>query len=246
MAKAEELPSELQDEIFSLVASDLHCVPNIALVDKRVNERLLSTFYTTVALTSDTQLEKFMRLDRPKVTTLTILSVSRISLLVDVPQKCPNLQAFSIQNTYNFSTGLEPDDDRALTHLTHLNCERLTPWGEPRLLVDVCLSSFPSLTHISFNVESNDSPADTALTVEKWLKLPGLKRLILRFCSDRDVDQFCSSISGAKQIADPRVVCLQMPSPSPLSNGDHFEFLSRVWVLGEEVHSNNSTALKKL
>ncbi|KAF9030668.1 hypothetical protein BDP27DRAFT_1436233 [Rhodocollybia butyracea] len=142
---AEELPSELQDEIFSFVASDLHSIPNLALVDKRVNERLLSTFYSTVELTSNTQLEKIYEY-----------------LLDDVPQKCPNvrnlalfeapapynkrfwasferlqLQVFSIQYTYNFGVGMEPDNNNRapiLKRLTHLNCEGFTPWGDPFFL----------------------------------------------------------------------------------------------------------------
>ncbi|KAF9030660.1 hypothetical protein BDP27DRAFT_1409926 [Rhodocollybia butyracea] len=242
MVKAEELPSELRDEIFSFVASDLHSIPNLALVHKRVNE-------STVELTSDTQLKKFMQLHRPKVTTLTILSTSRISLLVDVPQKCPNvrklalsvaptpyhktfwdsferlqLQVFSIHYTYNFGVGMEPDNNNRapiLKHLTHLNCEGFTPWGDP-FFCPISPSSYPNLTHVSFNVESGDSPTNIVLVIETWLKVPGLKRLIL------------SSISGEGRIVDPRVVCLQMPSPSLFSNEDRFEFLSQVWALGEE------------
>ncbi|KAF9030661.1 hypothetical protein BDP27DRAFT_1436225 [Rhodocollybia butyracea] len=261
MTKAEELPSELQDEIFSFVASDLHSIPNLALVDKRVNERLLSTFYSTVELTSGTQLKKFIQLDRPKVTTLTILSIRRAPCLINIPRICPNirklalvdipfnstfcdklaklhqLRTLSVQQGTNFSLRMEPDHSGKapiLESLTHLDYGTIYPWSYSRIPYNISLPSFPNLTHVLFHVESKDSPADIALTVEVWLKFPGLKRLILRFCSDRDMVQFRSSISGKGQIDDPRVVCFQMPSPSPLSSGDHFEFLNQVWALGDK------------
>ncbi|KAF9030659.1 hypothetical protein BDP27DRAFT_1349030 [Rhodocollybia butyracea] len=154
-----------------------------------------------------------------------MLATSRTS-----PNKLHQLRAFSVQQGTNFHLHMKPDHSGKtpiLESLTHLDYGSIYPWGYPRFLTT-----------------SKAYPTNIALTVEKWLKLPGLKILVLRFCSDRDMDQFCSSISGEKQIADPRVVCLQMPSP--IGDGDHFEFLSRVWALGEEVHNNKSMALKKL
>ncbi|KAF9030665.1 hypothetical protein BDP27DRAFT_1349038, partial [Rhodocollybia butyracea] len=274
MAKAEDLPLELQDEIFGLVASsDLHSVPNLALVDKRVNDRLLSDFYSTVEVTSWAQSSKFIKYSRPKVTTLAILSIRAHRLAWKIPEICPNirklalyeippstdeafwdsfsklqLQVFSIRFAYHFGMAMDPNNGGQppiLESLTHLNCERITPWGHTEIACNISPSSFPNLTHVMLSTENiyDIAPEDDielTLAVGTWLKLPGLKSLIIRFSRDTDMNQYRSSALGAAQIADPRVVCLrQIPYRCPLSGKAHFEFLNRMWALGEEEHSRN-------
>ncbi|KAF9073773.1 hypothetical protein BDP27DRAFT_1318139 [Rhodocollybia butyracea] len=147
-----------------------------------------------------------------------------------------------------------PDDDvlpaPVLKSLTHLYCEFVAPWGTDTNSVEISVGSYPSLTHVALNTVNVDSEEeldpswDIPEAVGKWLDIPSLKKLILRFPSDDSdvMEQYCTSELGAKQITDRRVICVRMPVGEPSNNDDHFALLDRVWELGEEAYTNNVTA----
>ncbi|KAH8829820.1 hypothetical protein DL96DRAFT_1706664 [Flagelloscypha sp. PMI_526] len=193
------------------------------------------------------------------------LNVRRMALCsmpdaVDKLASLPYLEVFSIRYTYEFGIGIDVSLKKGLAQpifqsLTHLYCEFISPWGDEVTSASVPAEAFPVLSHAAFNMLNLDSleaanVQDAFEGIQKWLQLPSLQKLILRFDALPDdypwrrqdfLDEYRNYLlslgdDGEKQMFDPRVVIVRMNFDEPEKEENHFDFLDRLWTLSRETY----------